>query len=113
MHDARLGNTLCEVLFALVLLSATAAWALAATAAAERALGSAQLHRASLHRAERALAEIDALPCDSTAVSRSALEPRWQLDARRSAQGTARSAHVTLQSRRRDSIQVHRASWCD
>ena len=113
MHHVRNGNTLCEVLFALVILSATAAWGLAATAAAERALGTTAAHRASLHRAERALADLDALPCDSAAVTRSLVEPRWQVDARRSAGGAARIAHVSLRSVRRDTVQLHGASWCD
>lgn len=113
MHHSRNGSTLCEVIVALVLLSATAGWGLAATAAAERALGSASAHRAALHRAERTLADLDALACDSSAVSRSIVEPRWRLDANRLADGAARAAHVTLQSTRHDTVQVHAAAWCD
>lgn len=109
----RHGTSLCEVLLALVLLSATASWALSATASAERALGYARAHRSALHRAERALADLNALPCDSINVARTASEPRWQVVATRDNDGRSYSDDVILHSVRGDSIRLHRGGWCD
>jgi Tfp pilus assembly protein PilV len=109
----RRGTSLCEVLLALVLLSATAAWGLQAAAAAERAVGSALAHRAALHRAERALADLDALPCDSVTVARTTGERRWQLTARRNQDGPAQSDDIELHDLRGDTVRVHRARWCE
>jgi Tfp pilus assembly protein PilV len=112
MHD-RIGTSLSEVLLALVLLSATAAWGLQATAAAERAVGTARAHRAALHRAERALADLNALPCDSLAGTRTVTEPRWHVTAERRRTGTYASDDVRLSSTRNDTIALHRSQWCD
>lgn len=113
MPKTRHGNSLCEVLLALVLLSATASWALLATSAAERALGNARAQRASLHRAERALADLDALPCDSINIARSIREPRWRIAVSRDHDGLAYHDEVTLRSMRGDSIRIARSGWCD
>jgi hypothetical protein len=102
------------VMLALVLLSATAAWGLQAAAAAERSLGTTERHRAQLHRAERALADLDALPCDSINISRSIAEPRWRLAVTRDHDGFAYSDDVVLRALgTRDSVQLHRGGWCD
>lgn len=111
-HD-RDGHSLCEVLLALVLLSATASWALSAVSAAERALGTSRAQRAALHRAERALADLDALPCDSINIVRTLREPRWQLFSQRDHEGLAYSDDVVLRSTRGDSIRLHSGGWCD
>ena len=109
----RPGTSLCEILLALVLLSATAAWGLQAAAAAERAVGSSRAHRASLHRAERALADLDALPCDSINITRTIRERRWQLTAQRDHDGLAHSDDVELHDLRGDTVRLHRAGWCE
>ncbi len=113
MPTTRFGTSLCEVLLALVLLSATASWALAATAAAERALGTARAQRAALHRAERGLADLNALPCDSINIARVVREPRWQLGVSRDHDGLAYRDEITLHSVRGDSIRLARGGWCD
>ncbi len=113
MPATRFGSSLCEVLLALVLLSAIASWALLATSAAERGLGHARLHRAALHRAERALADLNALPCDSINVTRSVREPRWQLALSRDHDGLAYRDEVTLRSTRGDSVRLAFGGWCD
>ena len=113
MHRCRRGTSLCEVLLALVLLSACAAWGMQAAAAAERAVGSSRAHRAALHRAERALADLNALPCDSINITRTASEPRWHLTAQRDHDGLAHSDDVVLHDRRGDTIRLHRAGWCE
>ena len=109
----RPGTSLCEILLALVLLAATAAWGLRAAAAAERALGQTKARRVALHRAERALADLDALPCDSVSVTRNTTEPRWHIEARRDRTGLAYSNDVALSDRRGDTVRVHRGGWCD
>jgi Tfp pilus assembly protein PilV len=109
----RSGTSLCEVLLALVLLAATAAWGLQAAAAAERALGRTSARRTALHRADRALAELNALPCDSINVVRSVVEPRWSIDARRDHDGLAYSDDVVLRLRSGDTLRAHRGGWCD
>ncbi len=112
MHRCR-GTSLCEVLLALVLLSATAAWGLQAAAAAEVAIGSSRAHRAALHRAERALADLEAMPCDSINITRTFSERRWQLTAQRDHDGLAHSDDVVLRDVRGNSIRLHRAGWCE
>ncbi len=112
MHHRR-GTSLCEVLLALVLLSASAAWGLQAAAAAERAVGAARARRAALHRAERALADLDALPCDSINIVRASSEPRWHLTARRDHDGLAYSDDVALRDARGDTVRLRRAGWCE
>ncbi len=113
-NTARAGNSLCEVLLALVLLSATAAWGIGATAAAERALGNAAFERAAQHRAERALADLDALPCDTSAIARSVREPRWLIALNTLRTGHGSRASVSLSSSARaDSVQLSRTRWCD
>ncbi len=113
MPTTRFGTSLCEVLLALVLLSATASWALTATSAAERALGDARSRRAALHRAERAMADLNALPCDSIDVARFAREPRWRVALTREHDSLTYRDHVTLLSVRGDSMQLARGGWCD
>ncbi|MBC7844454.1 MAG: hypothetical protein H7099_19250 [Gemmatimonadaceae bacterium] len=113
MQHQRVGTSLCEVLLALALLSATAAWGLQAAAAAERALGDAQRGRSALHRAERALADVDALPCDSINLARSIVEPRWRLSVARDHDGQAYSDDVVLRAPGGDSVRLHRGGWCD
>jgi hypothetical protein len=113
LHN-RVGTSLCEVLLALVLLAATAGWGLQAAAAAERTLGRTERHRAQLHRAERAMADLDALPCDSINLARAIVEPRWRIAATRDHDGLAYSDDVVLRSvGLRDSVQLHRGGWCD
>lgn len=109
----RSGTSLCEILLALVLLAATAAWGLQAAAAAERALGRSRAQRSALHRAERALADLNALPCDSINVVRSVTEPRWRIEAQRDHDGPAYSDDVTLRGNHGDTLRVHRGGWCD
>jgi hypothetical protein len=111
-HD-RAGHSLCEVLLALVLLSATASWALSAVSAAERAMGSAGARRAALHRAERALADLDALPCDSINIVRSITEPKWRIFVQRDHDGLSYADDVVLRTVRGDSVRLHRGGWCD
>lgn len=113
MHHLRVGSSLCEILVALVLLSTTAAWALQATATAERTLGRTANTRRALHRAARSLADLDALPCDSASVSRTTIEPRWQIDARRTAAANIRHDDVRLRSARGDTLVLHHDGWCD
>jgi len=113
MQHTRVGSSLCEILVALVLLSTTAAWALQATATAERTLGRTANTRRALHRAERALADLDALPCDSTSFSRTTIEPRWQLAARRAPAAHLRHDAVRLRFTNGDSIVLHHDGWCD
>ncbi len=107
------GTSLCEVLVALVLLSATAAWALQATAAAEVALGKSRARHAELQRAERALADLDALPCDSINISRTITEPRWRIAIDRDHHGLSYDDAVVLRTARGDSVRVHRGGWCN
>lgn len=109
---ARHGTSLVEVLFALVVLSATAAWALQAATVAERAAGRAHAGRAALHRAELALAALQSLPCDSINLARTEHEPRWRVISTRDHDGPAYSDDVLLVTRRADSIRVHRGGWC-
>lgn len=114
MHTVhRHGSSLCEVLLALALLSATAAWGLAAATAAERAVGRTNAHRAALHRAERALADLDALPCDSANITRNTSEPRWRVLARRTTTtATGYRDDILLHTTLGDSIRVQSAGWC-
>jgi hypothetical protein len=109
----RRGTSLCEVLVALVLLSATAAWGLQAAAAAESALGAARVRQTQLHRAEWALAELDALPCDSINIARTIVEPRWRLTVERDHDALSYRDDVLLQSARGDTVRLHRGGWCD
>lgn len=113
MHQSRSGTSLCEILFALVLLSTTAAWALQATVTAERTLGRTAVTRRALHRAERSLADLDALPCDSTSVTRSVVEPRWQLAVTRVVAANTYHDDVRLRLTRGDSLVLHHDVWCD
>ena len=113
MPATRLGTSLCEVLLALVLLSATASWALRATAATERAVGNARYHQAARHRAERALEDLNAMPCDSINVVRSVREPRWQLDLSRDHDGLTYRDEIFLRSIRLDSMRLMLGGWCD
>ncbi|MDZ7632773.1 MAG: hypothetical protein U5K74_15910 [Gemmatimonadaceae bacterium] len=108
----RHGTSLCEVLFALVLLTATAGWAFAAVAAAERALGHTSAQRSALHRAERVLADLDALPCDSSIV-RTASEARWRIVAARRRDGHVYIDDVVLHTARGDTIRTRHGGWCD
>ncbi len=113
MHTVhRHGNSLCEVLLALALLSATAAWGLAAATAAERAVGQSNARRAALHRAERALADLDALPCDSANLTRITREPRWQLLTQRTTTAAAYRDDILLHTRLGDSIRLQSGGWC-
>jgi len=109
----RRGTSLCEVLMALVLLAATASWALQAAAVAERAIGNAERHRQLLHRAEHALAELHGLPCDSLSVVRTVREPRWVLLSARDHDGLAYSDDVSIRATDGDSVRLHRGGWCD
>lgn len=113
MTTDRRGTSLCEVLLALVLLTATASWALQAAAAAERAIGTADRHRQMLHRAEQALAELHGLPCDSLSIVRSIREPRWVLRSVRDHDGLAYSDDVSIRATGGDSVRLHRGGWCD
>lgn len=113
MEHTRAGSSLCEMLVALVLLSTAAGWALQATASAERSLGRTANTRRALHRAERALADLDALPCDTTSVNRTAIEPRWQLAAQRASAANIRRDEVRLRFRSGDSLVLYRSGWCE
>jgi len=113
MHHARVGSSLCEILVALVLLSTTAAWALQATATAERTLGRTANTRRALHRAERSLADLVALPCDSASLTRTTVEPRWQLAARRASAAHIHHDEVRLRFTRGDSLVLHHHGWCE
>ncbi len=112
MHHCRTGTSLCEVLVALVLISATASWALQSAAVTERALGQARARRAALHRAALALEELQAVPCDST-LSHLSVEARWQLQAARTRSGFRISDRVTLHARFGDTLALQRDAWCD
>lgn len=111
MVHRRTGTSLCEVLLALVLISASASWALHSAAVTERALGHARARRAALHRATLALAEMESVPCDS-AVSRLSVEPRWQVHTARARVGHRTHDRATIHSRRGDTIAVQRNAWC-
>jgi Tfp pilus assembly protein PilV len=113
MHHDRAGTSLCEVLLALLLLSATAAWGLSAAAAAERTLGNSQRRSDALHRAQRTLADLQALPCDSSSATRSISEPRWEISAQRSTLANVRSDDVQVRSQTGDTVTVHKNLWCD
>ena len=112
-RDARLGTSLCEVLLALTLLSATAAWGLQAAAAAEKSLGKSHHRRDALHRAERALNDLNALPCDSINITRVINEPRWRITATRDHDGLSYADDITLRTTLGDTVQLHRGGWCD
>ena len=112
-RNRRAGTSLCDVLVALVLLAATAGWTLSATAAAERAVGLARLQHAAHLRAERALAELDALPCDSAATHRAVRERRWNLQLTRARRALLARETVTLTSSLGDTIRVAGTAWCD
>jgi len=112
MVPARHGTSLPETLLALVLLAALAAWALTAAMSAERHAGRASLRRAALHRAERALADLAALPCDTTHVSTAVIEPRWHLASSRAHAGASFHDMVRLESVRGDTVALHRSFWC-
>ena len=112
-RDTRLGTSLCEVLLALTLLSATAAWGLQAAAAAEKSLGKSHNRREALHRAERALDDLNALPCDSINITRTINEPRWRITATRDHDGLSYADDITLRTTLGDTVQLHRGGWCD
>jgi hypothetical protein len=112
-YERTRGTSLCEVLLALTLLSATAAWGLQAAAAAEKSLGKARHHREALHRAERALDDLNALPCDSINIIRTINEPRWRISATRDHDGLAYADDIALHTTLGDSVQLHRGGWCD
>lgn len=110
----RHGMTLVEVLVALTILAATAAWSLLAVAAAQRALGAAELHRAALRRAELALATLDDAPCDSAVAPQSTRELRWRITTARTRAGVLASTSATVipVSTRTDSVRARRLEWC-
>ena len=112
MHHGRSGTSLCEVLFALVLIALSASWALQAAGAAERAVGVAHGRTAAEYRAEHALRALHAFPCDSAPVASVITEPRWRLTLARTSQGDQRLDRVVLQSRRGDTITIARHRWC-
>jgi hypothetical protein len=109
----RPGTSLCEVMFALVLLATTAAWGLQAAAQAERAFGDLRRRQAALHRAERAIADFNALPCDSLSISRTIVEPRWRIEATRDHNGLAYSDDIQLTTNSADTVRLHQGGWCD
>lgn len=113
MQHRRNGTSLCEVVLALCLLSATSAWGLQAAAEAQHALGRTQAQRAALHRAQRALDDLDALPCDSSSVNRVATEMRWRITTRRTRTGRVYSDDVTLRTTLGDTTRVQHIGWCD
>ncbi len=113
MSRPRRGTSFCEVLLALVLMSATAAWAFAATLASTRTSVHTDRERAALHRAELALGELHALPCDSTHIVRSIREPRWTLALTRDRQGLSHRDEVVLRPTTGDSVRVQRTGWCN
>jgi hypothetical protein len=108
----RRGSSLIEVLMALVVLAATAAWSLGAVVAAERALGASDAHRAALHRAERALTDLEMVPCDSLVTTPPLREPRWHLIATRTRAGDVVHDAVRVQPLTGDTVAVSRAVWC-
>ena len=112
-RHAQRGTSLCEVLLALTLLSATAAWGLQAAAAAEHALGKSHNKRQALHRAERALDDLNALPCDSINIVRTITEPRWRITATRDHDGLAYADDIALRTTLGDTVRLHRGGWCD
>jgi Tfp pilus assembly protein PilV len=109
----RTGTSLCETLLALVLLAATAAWGLQAATAAQRAVGDARARQAALHRAQWALADLDAIPCDSTSAPRTLSEARWSLAIARTRDGHAYRDDVTLRAVRGDTLRLQHSAWCD
>lgn len=113
MHHQRNGTSLCEILLALCLLSATSAWGLQAAAAAQHALGRAHAHRAALHRAQRELDDLDALPCDSVSVSHVATEPHWHLASTHTRAALTYSNLVTLRTTHGDTTRAQHIGWCD
>ena len=113
MQHRRTGTSLCEVVLALCLLSATCAWGLQAAAEAQHALGRTQARRAALHRAQRELDDLAVLPCDSSSVDRVATEPRWRIATRRTRTGRTYSDNVTLRATAGDTTRVLRMGWCD
>lgn len=112
MVARRSGTSLCEVLLALVLIAISASWALQAAAATEQALGVSRQHADAMQRAELALADLQAMPCDSTATTRSFAEPRWRVQAIRTSHASHRINTVTLHARRGDTLSVTRQLWC-
>ncbi len=112
MAADRPGITLIETLVALVLVAMVASWSLGAAAAAERALGLSLLRRAALHRAARALADVEAAPCDSLAGATTKDESRWRVAAKRVTAGNVQSHVVLLKTVRGDSIALGRSRWC-
>jgi hypothetical protein len=113
MPAARPGTSLCEVLVALVLLSATAGWAFRATLATARAGVEAERRRTQLHRAELALAELHAMPCDSINIVRAVPERNWSLSLLRDHDGLSHRDEVVLRARTGDTVRVQRTGWCD
>jgi hypothetical protein len=113
MAEHERGTSLCEVLLALTLLSATAAWGLAAAAAAERAAGIAQRRILALHRADDALGSVAGLPCDSAVVAQSAADARWTVDAARVTAAHVQHQRATVRSRAGDTLTVSATAWCD
>jgi hypothetical protein len=59
------------------------------------------------------LADLDALPCDSTTSTRAISEPRWTISARRSQVAGAYHTDVTLRTLTGDSVSLHRAGGCE
>ncbi|MES3036097.1 MAG: hypothetical protein V4813_18980 [Gemmatimonadota bacterium] len=112
MQHRRSGTSLCEVLLALVLISATVSWALRSAAVTERSFGHARARQAALQRAALALEVLQAVPCDSS-VAYLSVEARWQVQATRTRTGQRRSDRVTILSRRGDTLAVQRDTWCD
>jgi Tfp pilus assembly protein PilV len=113
MSHHRQGTSLCEMLVALTLLSATAAWGLAAAAAAERSVAAAQRRTLALHRAEAALSGVASLSCDSSTVTTYTVEPRWDIAAQRSTVGHVRQSVARVVTRTADSLTVSHSAWCD
>lgn len=112
MRHPRSGTSLCEVLFALVIIAMSSSLALHAATAAERALGTAHGRTDAAQRAALELSALHSLPCDSASVTRLITEPRWQLTAARRSHGQQRADEVVLHSRRGDTITMARHHWC-
>ncbi len=112
MPAIRSGTSLCEVLLALVIIAMSASWSLQATAATEHAVGVARARADAMQRASFELAALQALPCDTARSARIAAEPRWHLQATRTALGTLRKNDVVLATRRADTIRTTSYAWC-
>ncbi|MCC7053332.1 MAG: prepilin-type N-terminal cleavage/methylation domain-containing protein [Gemmatimonadaceae bacterium] len=108
----RAGMSLAEVLVALVVLAATAAWSLTAAAGALRAITLRDAHRLAVQRAELGLATLEALDCDSIAVPPLPRERRWVVRQARRRHGAAVHDAVSVLPVAADSVTLHRDAWC-